>query len=111
MIVGKKDIPLGALKRACTSSEALIAFATELVPTPLRHIPEITNNQKYYVALLVRSTLSLKWEVRTKLCAPLLEGVRIKGIPDAIYDYDDLIQEIDPEAFMQYRREDFNAQR
>lgn len=109
MIIGKKDIPIGALKRASTSPEALIEFATELVPTPLRHIPEITDNQKYYVALLVRSTLSLSWDARTKLCAPLLEGVRIKGVPDTIYDYEDLILEIDPDAFMRYRKEDLNA--
>lgn len=111
MIIGTKDIKIGELKRACNSEESLIKYACNLVPTPLRHIPEITCNQRYYIALLVRSMNFLTWDRRHRLCEALLRGVKIKGIPDSIYDYQDILLAIDVEAFERYMEEDANAER
>lgn len=106
MIVGCKDIDFTELKRACRSEESLLRFTIGLVPTPLQHICEIVDNQKYFVALQVRSIQSITWQKRKDLCESLLQGVRIKGLPDAIYDYSDLLLAIDRDAFKRYLREE-----
>lgn len=106
MIVGRKDIDFTKLKLACRSEDSLLRFTGDLVPTPLRHIREVVDNQKYLVALHVRSMQSLPWQKRKDLCEHLLHGARIKGVPDTIYDYSDLLLAIDSEAFERYLREE-----
>ena len=105
MIVGCKDIPLNDLRRACSSHESLLSFALGLVPTPLRHLPQITDNQKYLVALYVRSLQSIDWQKKKYLCENLLMGVSVKGVSDVIYDYTDILAAIDPGAFKRYLEE------
>ena len=99
MIVGRKDIDFTKLKLACRSEDSLLRFTVDLVPTPLRHIREV-------VALHVRSLQSLPWQKRKDLCEHLLHGARIKGVPDTLYDYSDLLLAIDSEAFERYLREE-----
>ena len=95
MIVGRKDIDFTKLKLACRSEDSLLRFTVDLVPTPLRHIREV-----------VRSLQSLPWQKRKDLCEHLLHGARIKGVPDTLYDYSDLLLAIDSEAFERYLREE-----
>ena len=106
MIVGRKDIDFTQLRQACRSEDSLLRFAISLVPTPLRHIPAIVDNQKYLVALHVRAIQSMPWQKRKDLCEHLLCGARIKGVPDMLYDYTDLLLAIDVEAFERYLREE-----
>lgn len=111
MIVGTKDIDYSSLKEACKRPEDVVRFAEELVPTPLRHLQEIRYNQRYIVALQVRSIQSFSWKKKQLLCDALLQGVRIKGVVDTLYDYTDLLREIDREAFDRYLKEDTDAKR
>lgn len=106
MVVGCKDLDFSAMKRACRSPDALKAYALEIVPTPLRHIRAIIDNQKYLVALQVRGVASIPWQRRKALCEALLDGAYIRGVPDAVYDYNDLLQIIDVSAFERYLREE-----
>lgn len=106
MVVGCKDLDFAATKRACKSAETLRAYALDTVPTPLRHIQAIVDNQKYLIALQVRAISSISWQQRKALCEALLEGVFIRGVPDAVYDYNDLLQAIDVSAFERYLREE-----
>lgn len=106
MIVGCKDIKFADLKRACVNDETLIKFAVGLVPTPLQHLPAIVDNQKYLVALQVRTIQSLPWKRKKDLCESLLQGVKVKGVPDTIYDYADILLAIDSELFSQYLEEE-----
>lgn len=106
MIVGCKDVDFSALKQACRSDTSLQRFTLNLVPTPLRHIPAIIDNQKYFVALQVRSIQSFTWQKRKDLCEALLQGIRIKGVPDALYDYNDILLAIDSRAFEKYLQEE-----
>jgi hypothetical protein len=106
MVVGCKEIDFAALKQACQSEEALVKFAVHLVPSPLRHIPAIISNQKYLVALQVRTIQSLPWQRRKSLCEYLLQDVVVKGIVDSIYDYNDLLMAIDCAAFQKYLEEE-----
>ena len=40
------------------------------------------------------------------MCEHLLKGARIKGVPDAFYDYSDILMAIDRDAFERYLREE-----
>jgi hypothetical protein len=111
MLVGRKEIVFTDLKRACRSSDALQKFALSLVPMPLQHLSDIIGNQKYYVALQVRAIQSLTWKTKKQLCEDLLHGVRVKGIPTVLYDYEDILMAIDREAFARYLEEETHAER
>jgi len=112
MVVGCKNIEFSELKQACKSSETLKQYALDLVPTPLRHIQAIVDNQKYFVALQVRTIQSLPWQTKKTLCESLLCGARVKGVADVIYDYSDILRAIDSELFEQYlEEEDRRAER
>lgn len=106
MIVGKKEIDYSELKSACASPDKLVQFADGLVPTPLRHLREIRDNQRYLVALQVRNIQSFSWKKKQVLCEALLQDVRVKGVVDVLYDYTDLLRVIDREAFTRYLKED-----
>lgn len=106
MIIGTKDVNFSALKQACRDEESLRRFVSNLVPSPIAHIPAIVDNQKYFVALQVRSIQSLSWQKRKSLCESLLKGVRVKGVPDSFYDYNDLLLAIDSTAFSRYLEEE-----
>ena len=109
MIIGSKDVDYSALKAACYSERTLLEFTINLVPTPLRHITAIVDNQKYFVALQVRAIQSMSWHKRKNLCESLLKGARIMGVPDSFYDYSDILLAIDREAFAKYLQEDENC--
>lgn len=99
MIVGEKYLDLDALKKACVDSTTLINYTLSLIPTPVRHIRAIVDNQRYYVALHVRNFKHIPWYPRMELCNALLSGVRVQGVANELYDYKDLLAAINVETF------------
>lgn len=102
MLVGTKQINSSELRKACKLGEDLVKYAMDLVPPPMRHIQAVVSNQKYLVALNVRNIIAIPWKQRKELCEYLLNGVYIKGVVDTIYDYKDILTEIDAEQFKRY---------
>lgn len=95
MIVGTKDISPYAVKKHCTSITALRDYCEVLVPRVLRHIKPIVNNQKYIVALVVRNISSIPYKERKELCEELLSDVAVTGVINEIYDFEDIMYELD----------------
>lgn len=95
MLVGRRSVDPVKLKQACTSGDTLLQFTINLVPPEVRHVRAIVDNQKYYVATMVRSFKSIPYIRKMKLCDELLRGVIVKGVCNELYDYDDLLADID----------------
>jgi len=95
MIVGSKVISTTDLKRATYSVESLKRFAESLVPKPIRHFPQIVDNQKYLVAIALRTMVSIPFKRRTELCEGLLEGIQVRGVLTTVIDFYDLIMAAD----------------
>lgn len=99
MLVGTKNINMSELKKACDTEDSLLRYTLKLVPLPMKHMQAVISNQKYLIALNVRTIISIPWKRRKGLCEYILRGVVIKGAVDAIYDYQDLLEEIDVDIF------------
>lgn len=91
MLVGTKVIPRDKLKEACKSKEDLEAFAISLVPRVLRHVDSVINNQKYLVAVEIRSLRGLLFLEKKHLTESILEGVYITGSINTLIDMEDLL--------------------
>lgn len=95
MLVGTKAIPAHELKEAAKSIKTLKQYALELVPYPLRHITQVTDNQKYLVAITLRSVLGVSYKDRVRICEELLEGVTVTGLLNEIVDFSDIMETAD----------------
>lgn len=95
MLIGNKAINTKELRRACRTPEALLEYTLALIPEQVSHVRAIVDNQKYYVATLVRNFKSMPYAQRKRLCDTLLRGVRVCGVCNELYDYGDLIASVD----------------
>ena len=95
MLVGNKNVNIRELRNACSSPTALEQFAVSLVPEQVRHVRAIVNNQKYYVATMVRDFKSLPYARKQALCSSLLYGVTVCGVCNELFDYNDLLSAVD----------------
>lgn len=93
--MGTKEVEAHDVAMHCYDVDALRKYSDSLVPRILRHDKRIVNNQRYLIAMVVRSLVSIPYAKRKKLCEGLLEGVSISGLANEIYDYDDIILSID----------------
>lgn len=91
MIVGTKHLVDGLRENL----NDLEAYAISLVPPALRHVQSIVDNQKYLIALEVRSMISIPFKRRQMLCEDLLKGVRVTGSATELYDLEDLLDAVD----------------
>lgn len=99
MLVGNKNISDGELRQQCTSPASLLAYVNSLIPKQVRHVPQIVANQKYLVATHVRNLMGIPYPKKRALCSALLEGVRVCGVCNELYDYEDLIGSVDIDAW------------
>ncbi len=95
MIVGVKDIEQSDVRIHCTDVESLKQYCEMLVPRIIRHNRAIVANQQYYVALIVRDIQSIPFARRKELYEGLLSDVSITGVANTLYDFADIIAEID----------------
>lgn len=95
MIVGTKDVEAYDVAQYCRDVITLRNYCDSLVPRILRHNQTIINNQRYFIALVVREIKSIPYSKRKTLYEGLLEGVSITGLANEIYDFDDLMMKVD----------------
>jgi hypothetical protein len=98
MVVGSKYVNLFDLKNACLKGN-VVQFATDLVPCFARHTPSIIDNQRYYLALLLRKNSLFTYHTCVKYCNILVQDITICGMLNEVYDISDLFIEIDKERF------------
>lgn len=102
MIIGSKDVDYDLLKAATKSNNALANYAVSLVPRCIRHIPQIVDNQKYFVALTLRDLKAIPYTLRKERCEELLHGVSIAGVVNTIIDFEDILLQVDMDLLVQY---------
>ena len=59
-------------------------------------------NQQYYVAMIVRDIQSIPYTRRRELYEGLLSDVSITGVANTLYDFADVIAEIDINKLSEY---------
>ena len=110
MLIGSKSIDMAALKQACSSPQSLLRFAEDLVPEQCRHVRAIVDNQKYYVATLVRTFKAIPYMRKMQLCNTLLAGVTVCGVCNEVFDYGDLLYSVNIDMWEKLE-EQLNAER
>lgn len=102
VIVGVKDIEQSEVRIHCTDVESLKHYCEMLVPRVIRHNKAIVANQQYYVAMIVRDIQSIPYTRRRELYEGLLSDVSITGVANTLYDFADVIAEIDINKLSEY---------
>lgn len=102
MIIGSKDVDAYDVREHCTSVPSLRQYSDSLVPRILSHNMQIINNQRYYIAMIVRTIVSIPYAERKSLYEGLLEGVGVTGCINEIYDFEDLVRDVDIERLADF---------
>lgn len=97
MIVGTTEVPIEELKVVVNGHSDIVEYAVGLVPTWARHVRGIVNNQRYYVAVLLRNITSIPYKVRQPLIEKLLNGIALTGLATNVCSITDIIEMCDKE--------------
>lgn len=95
MIVGTTSIDYEVLKQFAGRPDDLVIYVEGLVPSWARHLPQITNNQRFYVAAHLRGVLTLPYPVRMELVNALVNGITVSGIISSFTSIHDIISACD----------------
>lgn len=101
MVVGS-NVDRNRLMRASSSLESLIEYSDNLVPSCLRHIPELLQNQRYFVAIELRNIKSIPFSKRNELANALLKGIYVSGTFDEIIFIDEVFAFANMDLVFQY---------
>lgn len=106
MVVGTKDIDIQEVNRVIQRKEDIIEYAINLVPRIIRHNTEIVNNQRYYLALLIRKNESIRFYNRMSICNKLIKDIEIFGVANEIVDFEELISKCNVTELLRYTFKD-----
>ena len=67
MLVGSTNIDYRTLKSFAGKPEELVTYVENMVPVWARHIKCLSHNQRFYVAIHLRSVLTLPYKTRMEL--------------------------------------------
>ena len=92
MIVGTKNINYEEIIRlALKEPHNLLTYIDNLVPPIVRHIPEIVNNQRYYIAIMLRKNSNLDYYNVKRICNIILDGVEVFGYAGVFIDIKEIL--------------------
>lgn len=91
MIVGCREVDLKKLKSVYNVQESLDNYCISLVPKYVRHVKEIVDNQKYLVALYLRTLESIPFKEREYWSNYLTKDIHVTGLLNSIVDFKDLM--------------------
>lgn len=100
MVVGTCNVKTEDCLKFINNPTGLISYVEELVPIWARHIPSIVDNQRFYVALHLRNSLSLPYKTRMSLAEPLLKGIKIRGVMSSFTPISSILDVCDKEALI-----------
>lgn len=102
LIIGTKNVDINKVNNIIlTNMDGLVEYVESLVPSVLA-TREIKDNQRYYVALLLRKNPHISYELKVQACKKLIEGIYINGNQDTIITVEDLIAESDFKRLLKY---------
>ena len=91
MVIGESKIDYDVLKSFIGRPAELVVYVESLVPKWARHVPSITYNQRFYVAIHLRAVLTIPYKQRMELVDALVDGISIHGIMSSFTPIEDII--------------------
>lgn len=101
MIIGSALFDVKTLEKYYDNAEKLISYVDSLVPLWASHIAGIYDNQRYYVAIRIRKTISLPYSIRMSIANILIDGVVLRGIMNCFVDITELVNMCDKQSMLQ----------
>ena len=80
MIIYTRDLDFNKVCTIVNSHGNLVRYVENLVPTWARCFPHIVDNQRYYVAMQLRSILQVPFKVRKAYVEELCNGLSLRGL-------------------------------
>lgn len=108
MLIGSTDIDNELVTELVDNHKALIAYAESLVPLWAKHLPHVINNQRYYMALMIRNMLHISFYVRMSACKCLMEGCYICGIVNEVIPISRVFDACNTELLVKMLKKDFS---
>lgn len=101
MIIGSTNFNYNELYKHVTEPEAVVRQAINMVPIWLQFRHDIVNNQRYYVATVVRGCQTIPYKARKAIIDALLDGISISGVVTTFTAFDDILKYVDKETLIQ----------
>ena len=106
MLIGSTEIDYNFIKRNVSEPDRICMYAEDLVPVWARHLPNITDNQKYYLAIRIRNAISIPYKLRSNLVKELTKGVSISGLVHQVTTIEQIIAACDTETLARVLEEE-----
>ena len=74
---------------------ALRSYVESLVPAWASNIPGIYDNQRFYVAVKLRNTISLPYKTRLAMANSLIENTHLRGLMSNFVTLDTMLKSCD----------------
>lgn len=97
MIIYTQKVNWGKVKTFVGRPAELVKAVELLVPKWALCVPNIVDNQKYYVALYLRKALSIQYTPRTELVKALTDGIHLSGLITGFVALDEMLAVVDKE--------------
>ena len=106
MVIGSTAFNYKELYKHLTDPDAVVRQAVNMVPIWLQFRNDIVNNQRYYVATLIRGCLTIPYKTRKSLMDALLDGISISGVVTSFTAFDDILKNVNKEELIHLLEED-----
>lgn len=104
MIVGQSLINEAELAKHLSSYEEFCNYCDNLIPNGYRHRIDISMNQRYYCALLIRKNKYITWDIKKDLINTIMANNKVTGFTNSVIDVSLLSSFIDERRMMRYDR-------
>lgn len=106
MLVGTTDVNSTELRKYVNFPEKLVTYTEELVPVWARHMTCLLENQRYYVAVLLRNMIQIPYKTRESCIEALLSNISISGVMGTFIPITDIIEFCDKEMLIKALSQD-----
>ncbi len=101
MLIFTNKVDWEKVKKFTYNPESALKYVDSLVPEWARHIQNIQNNQRYFVAVYMRNVYSIPYKDRMNLVKVLTDGISLSGLSTGFVALDELIDACDKETLKQ----------
>lgn len=105
MVIGTRNVSLDELKQYSDNTSELLRVVERMVPSWARHIRPVVDNQRFYVATLLRRAYSIPYKKRMSMAECLISGIRVRGVMSGFTPITDIVATCNKEALLEMLNE------
>lgn len=100
MLIATSNIDYENVRNLVDKPQELVIYVESLIPKWAKHIPNITDNQRFYYAIHIRKMLTIPYKTRIALVEALIDGIVIRGLINQFIDLNDMLDACNKKALV-----------